>query len=84
MELTLKVTEVGLVVTAVWVPETVYANVTVTTNYVTYNVTADTVFENITTILPTYGVFGNGYGFYIMIQTPATRRRRAERSTVTV
>jgi len=50
---------------------TVYVNVTVTTKYLTYNVTAVTVFENITTILPTYGVFANGYGFYIMIQTPA-------------
>jgi hypothetical protein len=48
-----------------------YVNETTTTRYVTYNITDVTVYENITTLIPTYGVFANGYGFYIVISTPA-------------
>jgi hypothetical protein len=49
----------------------VYENITTTTKHITYNITDVSVFENITTIIPTYGVFANGYGFYIVISTPS-------------
>jgi hypothetical protein len=49
----------------------VYVNETTTTRYVTYDITDITVYENITTVMPTYGVYANGYGFYIVISTPA-------------
>jgi hypothetical protein len=52
----------------------VYVNETTVTRYVTYNITDVTVYENITTVIPTYGVLANGYGFYIVISTPAPVR----------
>ncbi len=52
----------------------VYVNETTATRYVTYDITDVTVYENITTVIPTYGVFANGYGFYIVISTPAPVR----------